>query len=139
MQPLIAFHLWQGIDEYRQAFEPPVGNKVIWEDSQFIAMIIRSPHARRDVHVDPSDEIFYMLKGDMIIESMQDGMPQTQIIRRRPSSRAGPDAARATPATRHLGASGRSQAHAGAHRIAALVLRALQRAVARRHQACRRS
>jgi 3-hydroxyanthranilic acid dioxygenase len=70
MQPLIAFRLWQGIDEYRQAFEPPVGNKVISEDSQFIAMIIRGPHARRDFYVDPSDEIFYMLKGDMILESM---------------------------------------------------------------------
>ena len=43
MKPLIAFNLWQWIEEYRQAFAPPVGNKVIWEDSQFTAMIIRGP------------------------------------------------------------------------------------------------
>jgi hypothetical protein len=35
---------------------------LIWEDSQFTAMIIRGPNARRDFHVDPSDEIFYMLR-----------------------------------------------------------------------------
>jgi 3-hydroxyanthranilate 3,4-dioxygenase len=81
MKPLIAFNLWQWIEAYRQAFEPPVGNKVIWEDSQFTAMIIRGPNARRDFHVDPSDEIFYMLKGDMVLEYMQEGKRQKQIIR----------------------------------------------------------
>jgi hypothetical protein len=30
MQPLNVFGLWQWIDENRAAFEPPVGNKVIW-------------------------------------------------------------------------------------------------------------
>jgi 3-hydroxyanthranilate 3,4-dioxygenase len=64
MKPLIAFNLWQWVEEHRQAFEPPVGNKVMWEDSQFTAMIIRGPNARRDFHVDPSDELFYMLKGE---------------------------------------------------------------------------
>src|SRR5262245_42863710 len=81
MKPLIAFNLWHWIEEYRQAFEPPVGNKVVWEDSQFTAMIIRGPNARRDFHVDPSDEIFYMLKGDMVLEYMQDGRRQSQVIR----------------------------------------------------------
>ena len=81
MKPLIAFNLWQWVEEHRQAFEPPVGNKVIWEDSQFTAMIIRGPNARRDFHVDPSDEIFYMLKGDMVLEFMQEGKRQEQIIR----------------------------------------------------------
>jgi 3-hydroxyanthranilate 3,4-dioxygenase len=81
MKPLIAFDLWKWVEEHRQAFEPPVGNKVIWEDSQFTAMIIRGPNARRDFHVDPSDEIFYMLKGDMVLEYMQDGKRQAQVIR----------------------------------------------------------
>jgi 3-hydroxyanthranilate 3,4-dioxygenase len=63
------------------AFEPPVGNKVIWEDSQFTAMVIRSPNARRDFHVDPSDEIFYMLKGDMTLEYLEHGRRRTAVIR----------------------------------------------------------
>src|SRR5262249_6915421 len=62
-KPLVSRQLWDWIDEHRHAFEPPVGNKVIWEDSQFTAMVIHGPNARRDFHVDPSDEIFYMLRG----------------------------------------------------------------------------
>ena len=81
MKPLAAFDLWGWIEDNRHAFEPPVGNKVVWEDSQFTAMIIRGPNARRDFHVDPSDEIFYMLKGDMVLEFMQEGRRESQIIR----------------------------------------------------------
>ena len=81
MKPLIAFDLWQWIEDNRRAFEPPVGNKVIWEDSQFTAMIIRGPNARRDFHVDPSDEIFYMLKGDMVLEYMEHGRRRERVIR----------------------------------------------------------
>jgi hypothetical protein len=33
MQPLIAFNLWQWIEQYRRDVEPPVGHQVIWEDS----------------------------------------------------------------------------------------------------------
>lgn len=45
MQPLIAFNLWQWIEAYRQAFEPPVGHQVIWEESQFTVTIACRPHA----------------------------------------------------------------------------------------------
>jgi len=78
---LVAFNLWQWIDQNRATFEPPVGNKVIWEDSQFTAMVVRGPNARRDFHVDPSDEIFYMLRGAMRLEFMEDGRRHEQIIR----------------------------------------------------------
>jgi len=81
MKPLLSFGLWRWIEDNRAAFEPPVGNKVIWEDSQFTAMVIRGPNARRDFHVDPSDEIFYMLKGDMVLEYLEHGKRQRRPIR----------------------------------------------------------
>jgi 3-hydroxyanthranilate 3,4-dioxygenase len=81
MQPLTTFGLWQWIEENRAAFEPPVGNKVIWEDSQFTAMVIRGPNARRDFHIDPSDEIFFMLKGAMTLETLEDGKRRSRAIR----------------------------------------------------------
>src|SRR5918911_3258801 len=82
MQALVSRNVWQWIEENRSTFEPPVGNKVIWEDSQFTAMIIRGPNARRDFHIDPSDEIFYMLKGDMMLEYIdQDGRRHNLPIR----------------------------------------------------------
>ena len=68
MRSLISADLWRWIEENRASFEPPVGNKVIWEDSQFTAMVIRGPNRRRDFHDDPSDEIFYMLRGAMTLE-----------------------------------------------------------------------
>jgi 3-hydroxyanthranilate 3,4-dioxygenase len=81
MQPLSPFGLWQWIEDNRASFEPPVGNKVIWEDSQFTAMVVKGPNARRDFHVDPSDEIFYMLKGAMTIETIEHGTRRSRTIR----------------------------------------------------------
>ena len=81
MKPLTSFELWPWIEEHRAAFEPPVGNKVIWDDSQFTAMVIRGPNARRDFHIDPSDEIFYMLKGAMTLETLEDGTRRSRVIR----------------------------------------------------------
>ena len=81
MRGLVAFDLWRWIAENRAAFDPPVGNKVIWEDSQFTAMVVRGPNARRDFHVDPSDEIFYMLRGAMRLEYIEDGRRHERIIR----------------------------------------------------------
>jgi 3-hydroxyanthranilate 3,4-dioxygenase len=72
MLPLVAKDLWQWIEENRQTFEPPVGNKVLWESSQFTAMVVRGPNARRDFHIDPFDEIFYQLKGDIVVEHLDE-------------------------------------------------------------------
>jgi len=44
-------------------------------------MVIHGPNARRDFHVDPSDEIFYMLQGDMTLEYIEDGHRRELVIR----------------------------------------------------------
>src|SRR5215510_2546949 len=67
-QLLTAFNLKRWIDEHRDLLKPPVGAEMVWKDSQFIVMIIGGPNARRDFHVDPSDEFFYQLEGDMVLE-----------------------------------------------------------------------
>jgi len=81
MLPLIPKDLWQWIEENREAFQPPVGNKVVWEDSQYTAMVIRGPNARRDFHIDPSDEIFYQLKGDIVVEHLdREGKRESSVV-----------------------------------------------------------
>jgi 3-hydroxyanthranilate 3,4-dioxygenase len=67
-QPLSAFDLKRWIEEHRDLLKPPVGAEMVWNDSQFIIMVIGGPNARRDFHVDPSDEFFYQLEGDMVLE-----------------------------------------------------------------------
>jgi 3-hydroxyanthranilate 3,4-dioxygenase len=82
MLPLVSKDLWQWIAENREAFEPPVGNKVVWENSQYTAMVVRGPNARRDFHIDPSDEIFFQLKGDIVVEHLdRQGTRRSSVIK----------------------------------------------------------
>ena len=113
MRGLVAFDLWQWVQDNRTFFEPPVGNKVIWEDSQFTAMIVRGPNARRDFHVDPSDEIFYMLRGAMGLEYPRGRQaPGARDPRGRAPPRARPHPALAASARGHVGPGGRGEARA---------------------------
>ena len=55
---------------------------MIWKDSQFIIMVIGGPNARRDFHIDPADEFFYQLEGDMVLEFIDDeGKRRRETIR----------------------------------------------------------
>ena len=79
---LSAFNLKRWIDEHRDRLQPPVGAEMIWQDSEFIVMIIGGPNARRDFHIDPGDEFFYQLEGDMLLEYIDgDGKRQRATIR----------------------------------------------------------
>lgn len=80
--PLSALNLDRWIEAHRDELKPPVGARMIWEDSQFIIMVVGGPNARRDFHIDPSDEFFYQLKGDIVLEIIGgDGKRLRQVIR----------------------------------------------------------
>ena len=61
-------NLWGFIKENKDLLKPPVNNKVVWKDSELMFMVLGGPNKRRDFHVDPSEEIFYQLKGDCYVE-----------------------------------------------------------------------
>jgi 3-hydroxyanthranilate 3,4-dioxygenase len=67
MAELEPVHLMRWIDENRARFAPPVANKEVFPESEFIWQIVRGPNARNDFHLDPGDEIFYQLKGDIVV------------------------------------------------------------------------
>jgi len=69
-ETLKAFNLKSWIEAHRDRLKPPVGAEMIWQDSEFIVMVIGGPNARRDFHIDPADEFFYQLEGDMVLEYM---------------------------------------------------------------------
>jgi 3-hydroxyanthranilate 3,4-dioxygenase len=70
LQPL---NLLRWIDENRALLKPPVGNKRIFRESEFIIMVVGGPNTRRDYHVDPAEEFFYQLQGDMLLKTIHEG------------------------------------------------------------------
>ena len=81
MQSLLAFNLQRWIDANRHLLKPPVGNKCLFSDGDFIVMVVGGPNARKDYHVDPGEEFFYQLEGDMVLKTMQNGAPVEVPIR----------------------------------------------------------
>ena len=71
--PLIAFNLERWIDEHRAALEPPVCNRQVFEDQDFIVMVVGGPNSRDDYHLDEGPEFFYQLEGSMLLKTIQDG------------------------------------------------------------------
>ena len=71
LQP-IHFNRW--IDDHRHLLRPPVGNKVVYEDGEFIIMVVGGPNARKDFHVDPAEEFFYQLEGHMTLRVREKGV-----------------------------------------------------------------
>lgn len=65
-------HLWNFISENKELLKPPVNNKVIWKDTEIIVQVVGGPNRRRDFHVDPSEEVFYQLKGSCYVEIMNE-------------------------------------------------------------------
>ena len=73
MQLAAPFNLRLWIDQNRHLLKPPVGNKLLFKDSQFIVMAVGGPNSRKDFHHDPGEEFFYQLEGDMVLRLVRDG------------------------------------------------------------------
>ena len=71
--PPINFKNW--IEENRHLLKPPVGNSVVYEEGDFMIMVVGGPNSRKDYHVDPVEEFFYQLEGDMLLKIMDEGKP----------------------------------------------------------------
>lgn len=69
---LTPFNLMSWIEEHRDGFRKPVGNKVIWADTEFIAFV-SGANSRNDFHVNPGDEIFFQLVGEIRVDLQIEG------------------------------------------------------------------
>lgn len=67
------FNFKQWIDEHRHLLKPPVGNKCVYEDAEFIVMAVGGPNSRKDFHYDEGEEFFYQLEGDIKVTIQEDG------------------------------------------------------------------
>jgi 3-hydroxyanthranilate 3,4-dioxygenase len=73
MRPLKPINFKQWIDANRHLLRPPIGNKVIYTDSEFIIMVVGGPNSRKDFHVDPAEEFFHQLEGQMVLRVVENG------------------------------------------------------------------
>lgn len=78
---LAALNLKQWVDENRHLLKPPVGNKQVWQDRDFIVMIVGGPNARKDYHVNPTEELFYQIEGDITLKIIENGEKRDIAIR----------------------------------------------------------
>jgi 3-hydroxyanthranilate 3,4-dioxygenase len=70
MMPL---KLLDWIDDNREHLKPPVCNKQIFENEEFIVQVVGGPNSRTDYHVDEGPELFYQVEGEMLLKTVQDG------------------------------------------------------------------
>ncbi len=77
-------HMMKWIEENRDALKPPVGNKMVWKDERgTIIMIVGGPNARKDYHVNATEEFFYQIQGDITLGIIHPdtGKPEDIVIR----------------------------------------------------------
>ena len=70
----VNFEAW--VAENQHLLEPPVGNKQLFPaGADFITMVVGGPNQRTDYHVDPYEEFFYQVKGNIHVNVMTDDGP----------------------------------------------------------------
>ena len=68
------FHFEKWIEDHRDFLKPPVGNKMLHDEtSGMIVMVVGGPNTRVDFHDDPVEEWFYQIKGDMLLKIAENG------------------------------------------------------------------
>jgi 3-hydroxyanthranilate 3,4-dioxygenase len=77
--PPLNFRAW--IDDHRHLLKPPVGNAKVYEDTEFIVMVVGGPNARKDYHFNEGEEFFYQVEGDVTVKIIDDGVPKDIHIR----------------------------------------------------------
>jgi len=78
------FNLMQWIEDHRDQFEPPVMNRQFFEEAHDVIVFVSlGPNTRNDYHVNPTEELFYQLKGDIAVRvrPLDGAAPEEVIIR----------------------------------------------------------
>lgn len=71
-----AVSLSDWIAENQHLLKPPVGNKQMFPTGDdFITMVVGGPNQRTDYHVDPYEEFFFQVKGNMHVNLMTESGP----------------------------------------------------------------
>ncbi|MGW5383172.1 3-hydroxyanthranilate 3,4-dioxygenase [Nocardia sp. NPDC003963] len=77
--PVIDFRKW--IADNRHLLAPPVNNRTMAVGADFIVQVVGGPNQRTDYHLDPYEEWFYQIAGDIHVDIMTETGPQRVDIR----------------------------------------------------------
>lgn len=78
------FNLMKWIEEHKDEFQPPVMNKQFYKEADdVIVFVSMGPNTRNDYHVNPTEELFYQLRGDIAVRvrPLDDSPPRDVVIR----------------------------------------------------------
>ncbi len=78
LAPPINLNAW--IAEHRHLLQPPVGNVCV-HNSNFLVMVVGGPNSRSDYHINPGEELFFQVEGDIVLRILEDGKPRDIPIR----------------------------------------------------------
>jgi 3-hydroxyanthranilate 3,4-dioxygenase len=78
MTILPPFNFMKWIEDNRHLLKPPVGNQLVYEDSEFMVMVVGGPNARKDFHFNKGEELYYQIIGDIKLPIRIDG--RTEVI-----------------------------------------------------------
>ena len=82
MEPLSTYHLKQWVDANKDYFNPLFRtNRLIVSHKDFMVMILRGPNTRLDFHIEPGDEFFYQVEGDMELHLKPEGEERRQVVK----------------------------------------------------------
>jgi 3-hydroxyanthranilate 3,4-dioxygenase len=76
-----AVNFAQWIADNAPSLTPPVNNKALFTGKDFIVQVVGGPNQRTDFHVDPYEEWFHQLKGNMHVNVITDDGPRTVHVR----------------------------------------------------------
>lgn len=78
--PILNLQRW--IEENKEQLKPPVSNKQLFTDAEDVILFVSGgPNTRNDYHVNPTEELFYQLKGNIAVRVRPlDGSPPHDVV-----------------------------------------------------------
>ncbi|KAI6189878.1 hypothetical protein M3Y97_00055900 [Aphelenchoides bicaudatus] len=70
---VVVWNTNEWVERNQQDFKPPVCNKCMFSD-QLKVFFVGGPNSRKDYHLEEGEEIFYQIKGDMVLKVVEQGV-----------------------------------------------------------------
>lgn len=81
MESFVKENVSMWIDDNKDFFRPPVCNKFMHQDGQINVMFVGGPNSRKDFHIECGEELFYQVKGDMVLKVIERGRHKDILIK----------------------------------------------------------